>query len=54
MQTVDDSELAIIRALVEGTAHDTGEDFLRSLVRNLCNATNVTNASVAAVLHRAG
>jgi len=44
---VDDSELAILRALVEGTAQDIGEDFLRSLVRNLCKATNVPNGFIA-------
>ena len=47
MQTVDVSELDILRALVEGTAHDTGEDFLRSLVRNLCKATAVSNGFIA-------
>jgi len=47
MQTVDVSELAILRALVEGAAHYTGEDFLRSLVRNLCNATDVLNGFIA-------
>lgn len=47
MQTVDSSELAILRALVEGTVQTTGEDFLRSLVRNLCNATHVASGFIA-------
>jgi len=47
MQTVDSSELAILRALVEGTVQTTGEDFLRSLVRHLCIAAHVANGFIA-------
>ncbi len=43
----DALELAALRAIVEGTAHATGEAFFRALVRNLCLATGVTNAFVA-------
>jgi len=47
MQTVDSSELAILRALVEGTVQTTGKDFLRSLVRSLCTAIGVANGFIA-------
>jgi formate hydrogenlyase transcriptional activator len=40
-------ELAALRALVEGTAQATGEDFFRLLVANLSRATGVANAFVA-------
>jgi PAS domain S-box-containing protein len=44
---VDASELVTLRAIVEGTAGQTGEAFFRSLVRNLSAATGVPNAFVA-------
>ncbi len=44
---LDASELAALRAIVEGTAQATGEDFFRSLVRNLSLATGVANAFIA-------
>jgi PAS domain S-box-containing protein len=44
---VDADELATLRAIVEGTAHHTGEEFFRSLVRNLSAATGVPSAFVA-------
>ena len=44
---IDAEELAALRAIVEGTAQATGEDFFRSLVRNLSLATGVPNAFVA-------
>lgn len=47
MQPIDSSELSILQAVVEGTLQTTGDDFLRSLVRNLCLATGVPNGFVA-------
>jgi PAS domain S-box-containing protein len=44
---VDAAELATLRAIVEGTAGATGEEFFRALVRNLSHATGVPNAFVA-------
>jgi PAS domain S-box-containing protein len=46
-QAIDEAELAALRAIVEGTAQATGEDFFRSLVRNLSIATGVPNAFIA-------
>lgn len=43
----DTSELAVLRAIVEGTAGSTGEEFFRTLVRNLSVATGVPTAFVA-------
>ena len=43
----DADEVAVLRAIVEGTAHRTGEDFFRSLVRNLSDATGIPSAFVA-------
>ena len=45
--TGDLSELAVLRAIVEGTAQATGEDFFLLLVRNLSLATGVSNAFIA-------
>ncbi|MCK9605460.1 MAG: sigma 54-interacting transcriptional regulator [Methylomonas sp.] len=47
MQAIDSSELSILQTVVEGTVQTTGEDFLRSLVRNLCLATDVSNGFIA-------
>jgi len=44
---IDTIELAALRMIVEGTAQSTGEDFFRSLVRNLSIVTGVTNAFIA-------
>jgi formate hydrogenlyase transcriptional activator len=44
---VDADEVAALRAIVEGTAHHTGEDFFRSLVRNLSAATGLASALIA-------
>ncbi|MGR9074219.1 MAG: sigma 54-interacting transcriptional regulator [Gammaproteobacteria bacterium] len=41
------SELAVLRAIVEGVAQATGDDFFRALVKNLSLATGVKNAFVA-------
>jgi len=43
----DREEAAALRAIVEGTACHTGEEFFRSLVRNLSASTGVPNAFVA-------
>jgi PAS domain S-box-containing protein len=43
----DREEIAALRAIVEGTARHTGEEFFRSLVRNLSAATGIPNAFVA-------
>ncbi|MBX7165893.1 MAG: sigma 54-interacting transcriptional regulator [Pirellulales bacterium] len=45
--TDEASELAVLRALVEGTARDRGEEFFASLVRNLARAIDVRYAFVA-------
>ncbi|MGH8864253.1 MAG: PAS domain S-box protein, partial [Burkholderiales bacterium] len=44
---MDTAELAALRAIVEGTAQATGEEFFRLLVRNLSVATGVPNAFIA-------
>ncbi|MGH8532543.1 MAG: sigma 54-interacting transcriptional regulator [Gammaproteobacteria bacterium] len=46
-QPVGTAELAALRAIVEGTAQATGEEFFRLLVRNLSVATGVLNAFIA-------
>jgi PAS domain S-box-containing protein len=46
-QPADREEVAALRAIVEGTARHTGEEFFRSLVRNLSAATGIPNAFVA-------
>ena len=43
----DWDEVATLRAVVEGTAGHTGEEFFRALVRALSRATGVPNAFVA-------
>jgi formate hydrogenlyase transcriptional activator len=43
----DAAEVATLRAIVEGTAHHTGEEFFRSLVRNLSTVIGVPNAFIA-------
>ncbi len=40
-------ELAVLRAIVEGTARNTGEEFFRSLVRHLATAVGTRYAFVA-------
>jgi hypothetical protein len=37
-------ELTALRAIVEGTAHDTGEEFFQTLVRHLARAVVRTDA----------
>ena len=43
----DGDEMAALRAIVEGTARDTGEVFFQSLVRHLATAIGVDYAFVA-------
>lgn len=43
----DRDEVDTLRAIVEGTAGHTGQEFFRALVRNLSRATGVPNAFVA-------
>src|SRR5262245_54861404 len=45
-------EIAALRSLVEGTAGSTGEEFFRSLVRNLASALGVRYAFVAEFVAR--
>jgi PAS domain S-box-containing protein len=52
VQPADREEVAALRAIVEGTARHTGEEFFRSLVRNLSAATGVPNAFVAEFAER--
>jgi PAS domain S-box-containing protein len=47
LSTVNLSELSVLRAIVEGTAQNTGEDFFLSLVQNLCLATGAAGAFIA-------
>src|SRR5947209_5165260 len=44
---VDDADLRALQKIVEGTAHGTGEEFFRSLVRHLASAIDVNYAVVA-------
>jgi PAS domain S-box-containing protein len=41
------TDLVVLRKIVEGTVHATGDDFFRSLVEKLSEATGVENAFVA-------
>ena len=43
----DSAEIAALRAIVEGTAHTTGQEFFQSLVRQLASAVQVSHAFVA-------
>src|SRR5262249_24453339 len=43
----DSEEVAVLRALFEGTAHGTGEAFFHSLVSHLARAMQVSHAFVA-------
>jgi hypothetical protein len=40
-------ELAALRAIVEGTARSTGDEFFRTLVRHLATALGVQHSMVA-------
>ncbi len=44
------SELELLRSVVEGTAHSTGDDFLRNLVRRVAEAMGVHHAFVSELL----
>ena len=43
----NNEELAVLRSLLEGTSHQTGEEFFQSLVRNLAAAVGTKYAFVA-------
>lgn len=47
LRTIEQSELSVLQAIVEGTVNATGEDFFRALVSNLSIATGVAGAFVA-------
>jgi PAS domain S-box-containing protein len=47
VEPVTSDDIPVLRALVEGTAHATGEDFFRNLVRHLASAIDVRHAFVA-------
>jgi hypothetical protein len=40
-------ELTVLRAIVDGTAHDTSEEFFQTLVRHLARAVDAHYAFVA-------
>jgi PAS domain S-box-containing protein len=44
------SEIELLRSVVEGTAHSTGDDFLRNLVRRVAEAMGVHHAFVSELL----
>jgi len=48
--TPDSEEIAALRSIVEGTASNTGQEFLQSLVRHLSDVLNVKYAFVAEFL----
>ena len=43
--SLQDRDFAVLRAIVEGTAGNTGEEFFRSLVRHLAQAIGVRTPS---------
>jgi PAS domain S-box-containing protein len=45
-----EDEVAVLRAIVEGTAHGTGQEFFQSLVRHLAGAIDTRHAFVAELL----
>lgn len=47
LETLDNTELSVLRAIVEGTVNAIGDDFFRALVSNLCTATGVMGAFIA-------
>lgn len=47
LETLDNTELSVLRAIVEGTVNAIGDDFFRALVSNLCKATGVLGAFIA-------
>jgi PAS domain S-box-containing protein len=48
------AEESVIRAILEGTAGETGEEFFAALVKNLCHALDVAGAWVTEYLQAAG
>jgi formate hydrogenlyase transcriptional activator len=53
MEATPVSELELLRSVVEGTAHSTGDDFLRNLVRRVAEALGVHHAFVGELLPNA-
>lgn len=47
LETLDNTELSVLKAIVEGTVNATGDDFFRALVSNLSTATGVSGAFIA-------
>jgi len=47
---IDSAELKVLKAILDGTAQATGEEFFRALVSQLCIATGVANAFIAELL----
>jgi PAS domain S-box-containing protein len=47
LETLDNTELSVLRAIVEGTVNAIGDDFFRTLVSNLSSATGVLGAFIA-------
>src|SRR5437763_31608 len=45
--TADHDDLDILRAIVEGTAGSTGEEFFQALVRHLASALGVSFAAIS-------
>jgi formate hydrogenlyase transcriptional activator len=46
-ETLSKDELAVLRALVQGTARSTGDEFFHTLVQHLANALGVRHALIA-------
>jgi len=47
IQPIESTEIAVLKAIVEGTVNATGDDFFRALVSNLSIATGVESAFIA-------
>lgn len=47
LELLDNTELSVLRAIVEGTVNATGDEFFRALVSNLSIATGVASAFIA-------
>lgn len=47
LEALDNTELSVLRAIVEGTVIATGDEFFRALVSNLSIATGIENAFIA-------
>lgn len=47
LQSIEKTDLSVLKAIVAGTVNATGNDFFRALVNNLSIATGVENAFIA-------